>query len=110
MFTNGLNDTSYLPSGYYSSDWYISAGGFFPANGTISDLHNDHFSTETNHGPSYPRFIIISHLITTTFNHWVEILPRTCNYYDWRHYDNDTQQFELDLDALTAQLQADIVP
>ena len=61
MFTNGLSDTSYLPSGYYSSDWYISSGAFFPANGSISDYLSDHFSTDTNinvkYAPVYNRFI-----------------------------------------------------
>lgn len=111
MFTNGLNDTSYLPSGYYSSDWYISAGGFFPANGSISDYMDGHFSTDTNINPKlapiYNNFTYNNYLNTgseiTTDN--------VSNYYDYGvTYDNDTQQFDLDLGRLTAQIESEISP
>lgn len=111
MFTNGFDGSfGYRGSGY-SSDWYISSGAFFPANGTISDYISGNFSIDRNirakYAPVYNNFEYTNYINTGS-----EITTENVtNYNDYGvTYNNDSGEFELDLDVLTAKIEADITP
>lgn len=112
MFSNGLSsNNNYISSSGFSSDWYISSGAFFPANGTISDYIDGNFSIDSNirakYAPVYNNFDYSTKITTGS-----EITTENVtNYNDYGvTYNNATGEFELDVDTLTAKIEADITP
>lgn len=114
LLSNGTytsNILHYIGNNHSPADWYITSGAFFPNNVTnLNDL-NRSFSIDSdikvNQAPTY-NFYNSGDTISTGTQITTE---NVTNYNDYGvTYNQDSGEFELDLDVLTAKVEADITP
>lgn len=94
-----------------SADWYISSGGFFPSD-NIGQSINQNFSTDLNVNPKLPPVYNNYNTTNNTFKSNTYLTTdNVSNYYDYGiTYNQDSGEYQLDMDVLTAQIEADITP